>query len=365
VSGYEYKPGFGRALELILGRFPHPGPVVELPLEEARGKVAARDVTAPGPFPAADLSMMDGFACGAGAPAGERFPVRTGEAVPDWAGGVIPREEAERPEAAGDAARWARNVVARGGEYRRGDPLLRRGEAIGHARLSQLALFGFRTAAVHRPPRIAAGLFDGRPFAAAVAAWLEGFLAAYGEVDFRPAPIAGAGGLAPLAGAADLVLAVSDGAPGRYDEIKGALLGGAAGFRPIFWKLSLNPCRHVGFGVIGATPVLVLPDVFFKTVVSAVAFLPWLLTAWTGGRPATIPASWAAVPELRHPLPCLVPLRFEAGADRCPRAVATPLASSFSARGVVDAEGWVILEAPPRAEETFDALVLGRSGPGR
>jgi molybdopterin molybdotransferase len=363
VGGPEYKPAYERAVALILERFAHPGPVEEVDLRHALGLIAARDVPAPSPFPPADLSMMDGHAFGAGGPAGRRWAVLTGEALPPGVAGVVPHEEDGRP--AVDPARWVGNVVRRGAEYAAGELVAGRGQVIDHARVSQLALLGVGTVAVHRRPRIRAGVFPGQPAAAAVSAWLEGFLAQHCAVDFRARLIGDPRELPALAEDADLVLAVSDGAPGRYPRLKEDLLGGAAGFEPVFWKLALNPCRHVGFGTIAAAPVLVLPDVFFKTVIAALAFLPPLLSAWGGARLETVTATWASPPDLRHPLPCLVPLRFEGGClGPGLAAVAAPLHSTFSARGVADAGGFTIVEEGRDGAEPFEAVVLGRLVPG-
>jgi molybdopterin biosynthesis enzyme len=359
----EYKPSLDRALELILERFNTPGPTGDVAVLCAVDRVAAETVVAPTPFPEQSMAMLDGRAVAGGGPGGASEPVRTGEPTPDWATTVIPHEllDAGAAERAARGADLRPSIVHAGGEYRPGDPIVEAGQRIDHRHLAQLDLFGLRTVSVYRRPRIRIAAFDTEPFCSAVLSWISGFVRSYYDADVAQERITDLAGIGLLADDTDLGILVSDGAPGRYDEIK-ALLDGAHGdFEMAFWKLGLGPPKHVGFGLLGAVPVLVFPDVFFKTVLSAMAFLPELLTAWVGAMPLTRLAGWAELPEIDYPYPCLVPLRF--GDERRGLKVeATPLRSSFSARWVSAAEGFAILDRPPRDGDELGAVVLGRLG---
>jgi molybdopterin molybdotransferase len=357
----EYKPGYATALELVLDRVAAPGPKGQVVLSRLEGRIAAETVRAPEPFPARALSMLDGVAVAEGQAAADGETVRTGELLPDGAIDVIPSELLNAP-AQGLEARGAGlrpSIVARGAEYDSGDPILEAGQLIDHRHVAQLALFGIDRAEVFRRPRIRVAVFDSAPYSEAVAAWTCGFVRSYYDVDLVAERIADLDGVRLLGEEADLGLLISDGAPGRYDQLKELDRGALEGYEPVFWKMGLSPPKHVGFGLLGDVPVLVFPDVFFKTVLSAMAFLPTVLAAWVGARPLTRPARWAELPEISYPYPCLVPLRF--GEQRAGLEVAaTPLRSSFSARWASAAEGYVILDRPPRDDDELDAVVLGQ-----
>jgi molybdopterin molybdotransferase len=354
----EYKPAYERALELVLERVATPGPVGEVVLPRAEGRIAAETVRAPRPFPPQPLSMLDGVAVATAGRAEDGQAVRTGEPVPQWAEDVIPSElvGAGGPVNRGPGLRPG--IVRAGAEYRDGDPILEAGQKIDHRHVAQLSLFGIERARVFRRPRIRIAVFDSAPFSEALLAWVAGFVRSYCDVDLSAERIGALEGMRFLGEETDLGLVLSDGAPGRYDEIKGLERGELEGYEPVFWKLGLSPPKHVGFGVLGGVPVLVFPDVFFKTVLSAMAFLPTVLAAWVGARPRTRPARWAELPEISYPFPCLVPLRFGEKREGL-EVAATPLRSSFSARWASAAEGYVILERPPREDDELDAVELG------
>jgi len=356
----EYKPGYARALELVLERVAAPGPRGQVVLSRLEGRIAAQTIRAPEPFPERAMSMLDGVAVAEGEAVEDGEPVRTGEPVPERATDVVPQElvGVGEGEAAERGAGLRPSIVERGAEYRVGDPILETGQRIDHRQVAQLALFGIDRAWVYRRPRIRVAVFDGSPFSEAVLAWTRGFVRSYYDVDLVDERISDLEGVRLLGEEADLGLLISDGAPGRYDRLKGLDRGALDGYEPVFWKLGLSPPKHVGFGLLGDVPLLVFPDVFFKTVLSAMAFLPAVLAAWVGARPLTRPARWAELPEITYPFPCLVPLRFGEKREGL-EVAATPLRSSFSARWASAAEGYVILDRPPREDGELDAVVLG------
>ena len=355
-GGFLYKPSHERALELLLDGLPASVPVEEVPLREAVGRVAAEDVRALRPFPANDLSMMDGVALRPGETPEQGSPVRTGEPIPAGAEAVIPVEALDGDDPRSDAS--TQHVVRSGSEYAAGDEVVPAGAVISHRDVSQLALFGVESVRALRRPRIRVAIFEGRPFFEAVESWMRGLLGSYHEVELSVEPLGAIGELSFPEGGTDLGIVVSDGRPGRYDEIKGLTGGALPGFETLFWKLDLQPCKHVGLGRLRGAPVLVLPDVFFKTALAALAFLPRALASWAGREIGTRPAYWVEPPRIRYPYPCLVPLGF-GERRRGLSASATPLRSTFSARWVSAARGWTVLDRSPRTNDEIAAHVLG------
>src|SRR5579872_3984131 len=134
-----------------------PGPAETVPLQQALGRVLAKDVIAPRDQPPFASSAMDGWAVrGADAlqadvtleivgesAAGRGFQGRigpgqaarifTGAPLPDGADTVVIQEEAER---SGDKVRLGplaaavANVRPRGGDFRQGETLLRAGQRL-------------------------------------------------------------------------------------------------------------------------------------------------------------------------------------------------------------------------------------------
>lgn len=145
-------------------------------LAAAHGCVLAEDVVADAAYPAADRSMMDGYAIAAGegdefrvvgevrtgaAPSmvlspGECARVFTGAEVPVGTERVVPQEDAAR---SGDSMRVARRVEQifmrrRGVEAQPGDVVLRGGCRLGAAELAILAQVGAVNVAVLPPTRV-------------------------------------------------------------------------------------------------------------------------------------------------------------------------------------------------------------------
>jgi molybdenum cofactor synthesis domain-containing protein len=160
-----------------------PGPVVEVPLAEALGTVAAAEVLAPEPVPAFDNSAMDGFAVRAadvaGAPTtlrvvgtqlagpvvplevgpGEAVRIMTGAAVPAGADAVVMIERTSPAPDGGsvvvEAAVDRGTAVRRtGDDLRAGDVVVAPGTVLTPGRLGVLASVGAATVAVHRRPRV-------------------------------------------------------------------------------------------------------------------------------------------------------------------------------------------------------------------
>lgn len=169
------------ALRLLLDEVAPLGPV-EVPLENALGRVLAETVVADRDFPAADRSAMDGYAVRAadlpepggvlrvagelraGRPAGSlqleaghAVRVFTGSVIPPGADAVVMQELAEEgPERGTVRFRAAplpgENIRRRGEELRRGEAVLERGTAVAAAQVGALAAVGRLRVRVVRPP---------------------------------------------------------------------------------------------------------------------------------------------------------------------------------------------------------------------
>ena len=163
-----------------------PTPATEtVGLDAAAGRVLAADAVADALYPADPRSTMDGFAVVASdgtavrriagevrmghAPpgpvgAGEAMRIPTGGVVPDGADAVIPIEDVDEVEFAGEsgaaiapreAVASGENVTAAGEDMRPGDRILTAGLRIGGPELSVLATLGITRVPVRRRPRVA------------------------------------------------------------------------------------------------------------------------------------------------------------------------------------------------------------------
>ncbi len=155
-------------------------PLVErVALDDASGRVLARDLAAGDDFPIAPRSAMDGFAVLAAATPGTLAiagEVRMGEAaratitretavriptggtLPDGADAVVPIEEARADAATVYVERAfdsGANVIARGSDMRRGETLLTSGTRIAAPQCGLLAALGVARVDVYRRPVVA------------------------------------------------------------------------------------------------------------------------------------------------------------------------------------------------------------------
>ncbi len=363
-----YKPDHRAALELLKELMPHGLRTESIHPVDAAGRICARDVTARAPYPPEALSLKDGLAVELTSPhePGRWAPIRTGEPLPQWARDVIPEEDLDphkmtrrEPKPAGTRPDWIRA----GQEYEAGDVIAARGERLRYPQISQLCWFGCDHVEVYRRPRVQVICFDREPQATTSLVWLRGFIGSYHAAIIREVRVNALDELKKLDDDCDLRIVVSDEAPGRYNELKqlASRSNPPHGFDMRVWKMALYPCKHLGFGTLRGVLTLVFPDLFFKTVLSAMMLLPPLLADWVHRPLLTLPARWAEPPRLTYPLPCLVPLRL-ADERHGLEVIATKLRSSFSARFASKAEANVILTSPPRLEDEFEAVIHGRLG---
>ncbi len=183
-----------RALELIL-EGARPLPSRSVPLDEADGRAAAREVRAGRQLPAWDNSAKDGYAiqradlvavddearavtlpvvgeiAAGGAPGtvlrpGTALRIMTGAPLPAGADAVVPVEATAGPEGRGRFAGVGQQVTIlelpseganlrlAGGDVQAGDLVLEEGQSVTPGRLALLAALGEARVEVHRRPRV-------------------------------------------------------------------------------------------------------------------------------------------------------------------------------------------------------------------
>ncbi len=155
-------------------------PAIEnVPLEDAAGRILARDAVAREDHPSHARSTMDGFAIasahaslrrrivgavtmGKPAPraiaADETLWIPTGGALPDGADAVVPQEDvviAGETIELGESIAAGASVSSRASDIAAGDVVLAAGRRIGGPELGVLATLGIVRVAVYRKPRIA------------------------------------------------------------------------------------------------------------------------------------------------------------------------------------------------------------------
>ncbi len=305
-------------------------PIVELPLREAAGRWAARDIAATRTQPASDLSAMDGYAIrfadmpgpwtvigesAAGRPfahaieAGQATRIFTGAALPPGADTVLIQEEAGRDGATltltgeGPAHR-GRNVRRRGLDFTAGDRLIAAGQRLTPARIAVAATGGHGTLPVRTRIRVAIaatgdelvppGLGDPDALPESNGVMLAAMLADL------PVEIIDLGILPDDLGRlrdafagvdADLLVTTGGASVGDHDLVQPALK--AAGGSIDFWRIALRPGKPMMAGRLGETVVLSLPGNPVSAFVTATLFVRPLIAHMAGAAdpfPAPIPA---------------------------------------------------------------------------
>lgn len=312
-----------RAAVLQTLRQRHTSPAPEtVPLLESPGRVLAETVLADRDFPPFPRSTRDGYAvrCGdlASPPAslrivgqvkaGECFPgtVRPGECVEIMTGAPVPEGVdavlmIEHAMVQGDRLEASRsvqpgeNIVPRGSEARRGQPLLEAGRRIGYAEIAMMAAVGKCAVRVYRKPRVAI-LPTGDELV---------------EPDEQPGPyqirnsngcalqalVAGAGGTAVPMGIApdqlpplrekiaaglqaDLLLLSGGVSAGKFDLVEPVLA--EFGAEPVFDGVRMQPGRPLVFGRAGDTFYFGLPGNPLSTMVTFELFVRPCLALLSG-----------------------------------------------------------------------------------
>jgi hypothetical protein len=341
----QYKPTWREAVDMMRRRCVPRADVRVVALAAAHGGILARPLRAPAPFPKSRLAEMDGVAVIDGVAARH---VQTGEALGTDVRRVIMDELGVALGTVVDDAADTTHVSEIACEYRAGELLAGVGQRVAPGLLSQAALLGFTELPIFAALQVGVVVVGQGPLAQAILVWLVTSLEerfpcrVVGNVVARAADVPQA-----LAGPCQALIVASDGAPGRYAELRDLHRSPPVWYRSDFWKLNVYPCKHVGFGRIGEIPVLVLPDLLYKTALSAALLVPVVVAAFFGLDPVEEPLGGVGeLPPVSGPYPYVVPLS-RTGAGRAHTAIRTDC--GFSGRGTVELVGLAWFEGPGAA----------------
>jgi molybdopterin molybdotransferase len=296
----------------------------DLDVEQALGRVLARDVVASGDVPPFACSAMDGYAVApgpadrslqivgearAGAPSdrtlgdGEAIRISTGAALPAGATAVIRQEDVEEHDHAITTQATVgegENVRGAADDLRAGAHVLPAGTTLGTAELGMAVAAGVATVSVARRPRVAVSCTGDELRAPGEslrpgeihnsnAVMLVSLAARCGALtgpaerlpDDRDATQSG---LAAALERAD-VLVVSGGVSvGPHDHVKPALA--ALGIPELFWGVALQPGKPTWFGARDGQLVFGLPGNPVSAVVTFSLFVAPALRALQSAKAA-------------------------------------------------------------------------------
>jgi molybdopterin molybdotransferase len=298
-------------------------PEEQVALEQACGRVLARDLTALRTQPPDAMSAMDGYAVrsadavlgaklkvigevAAGRPVAR--PVGSGEAVRIFTGGVVPpgadavviQEDTTREGetiVVNEASKPGRHVRRAGLDFAEGDVLLRKGRLLSDRDLALAAAMNHPTLPVHRKPKVALlatgdelVMPGGHPtdgqivyssgYALRALALREGAEVidlgiARDTLDATTKPIRAA-----MAAGADILATTGGASVGEHDLVKRALE--AEGIEIAFWRIAMRPGKPMMHGRRGSLRVLGLPGNPVSSYVCAMLFLVPLIRALSG-----------------------------------------------------------------------------------
>jgi molybdopterin molybdotransferase len=314
------KPTYAQVLRQCLALLETPcGESV--PRHLALGRILAQDITSDRDYPAADLSMMDGYAIasderesypidgdnlpgsGPGTPLREGSARRifTGAELPAGAKRILPKEVVHIEAEAIRVQEWPASVYIRprAQEAQRGDVVLNAGSVLGAVELSILAGMGCRDVSVFERPSVG-HLVTGDEIVSADLPLSEGklrdsnsdliaaFLAAHGGFEIsRHERVSDDRELLfqrvrEMAAACDVVLISGGASVGDHDHARAALE--AAGFAFIAHRLNLRPGGPAGVARCGKKWAFALPgNPLSHLVVLRLLVVP-LLQACAGGK---------------------------------------------------------------------------------
>lgn len=317
------------AIELLKARIAPTVHEERVALVRAAGRIAARDIAAPGPVPAHTNSAVDGYAfagsvydpaqggiwrvkgrAAAGHPtssaveAGCAVRVFTGAVMPDGCDTVVMQEDVSlesRNEATfvrvPPGLKRGANVRSAGEDVKRGDPVLRAGQRIRPQDLAQLASIGATDVACYKPlsvaivstgdevVRVGSGplghgqVYDANaPMLRAVIEATGARVVDLGVLPDDPAILKAA--LADAAKAHQVVISSGGASRGEEDHLVAAL--DALGKRHM-WQLAVKPGRPMSFGQIGDCVTVGLPGNPVAVLVCALLYVRPMLRRLAGG----------------------------------------------------------------------------------
>jgi molybdopterin molybdotransferase len=272
-----------------------PLPFERVPRHLAQGRILAEEIWADRDYPAADLSMMDGYAVGAanlesyciegenrpGTGAGAPLPkdqarrIFTGAELPSGATRIVPQERVRREGDQLFVQEWPDSpfVRPRGREARREQDVLQKGAVLGAVELAILATVGCTEVDVVTLPRVG-HLITGDEIVSPDAPLEEGKLRDSNS-DLVAAILGGSGFRVALhdrvsddrdvlfkkvhdmSGDCDFLLISGGASVGDHDHARPALE--AAGYRFLAHGLNVRPGRPVGVARRGSQWAMALP----------------------------------------------------------------------------------------------------------
>jgi len=314
-------------------------PTETVSLVDAAGRWVAEDVVARRTQPAADLSMMDGYAirfadmpgpwvvtgesrAGAGFAgllgAAEAVRIFTGAPVPEGADAILIQEEAVRDgnrlRLSGEGPpRIGSSIRALGSDFSVGDILAARGSLLTPGKIAAAAVGGHGQLTVRRKPRItiiSTGDELVPPEGAATGVMLPASNGAMLRAQIGSAAEVRDAGIVPdrldalveafRSADADIIVTTGGASVGDHDLVRPALT--EAGAELDFWRIAMRPGKPLFAGRLGDAIVLGLPGNPVSAFVTAKLFLLPLIARLSGaGSP--IPPSEPAT--LAAPLPAV------------------------------------------------------------
>jgi len=376
-QGFRKNAHLDEALDEFLPLFETVGSE-EVGVDEATGRVAAFPVGAERPVPHYDRAAMDGYAVRAadthgasaaspvrlgvvddGVDEGGAVYVHTGNAVPDGADAVV---RVEATEVVGDgvevsvAVSEGENVAYTGEDVSEGETVVEEGARLRPCRLGVLRSVGVETVEVRRKPRVTVVptgdevvASDTDPAPGEIIGTNGPMVAEYvgrwgGEPSVTEVVPDDEGALRDAvrdaAEDADLVATTGGSSVGERDHLPEVIDGVG---ELLVHGVAVKPGHPVGFGVVGGTPVVMLPGYPVSCVVNSFEFVRRGVDALLGVEGEVEPAVRCTLDEKIHSevgARTYTRVVIEEGDERFARPVRTKGAGVLSS--VADADGFVV-----------------------
>lgn len=296
-----------------------------VPLLGSIGRWLAADVIAQRTQPARDLSAMDGYAVNAadelrswrvigesaaGKPfmaqigAGEAVRIFTGAALPPGSDTIVIQENVTRNDDVitlleGNPPEAGRHVRPLGGDFARGETLIRAGMRLSPARIALAAMGGHGSVQVRRSIRIAI-ISSGDELVAPgtqtdddhipatnalmIASMLDGWPVEINDIGIVADTLDALIIAVKKAANADIIVTSGGASVGDHDLVRPALI--AAGATLDYWKVAMRPGKPLMAGQLGDSIVLGLPGNPVSAFVTAILFLKPAIAALSGAAEA-------------------------------------------------------------------------------